>query len=320
MELSQLALSIGLSAGELVLPQRVELSGALPIAFRKSSALLLEDSFFDVCLEFGATYLIECGAHDAGASKRFLSTSGRGAIAAEANPYTFNQITLQASKSGVDVRNVGVGRQPGKGHLLLPKVGGTRTPLNASFLQKPLLGACEEVEVEITTIDMLANELPKEARIVLWIDVEGMAHDVLLGGSQLIADPRCGVIFVEVEDVARWEGQSLSFEVNDLLTTNGFTPVMRDAEFVGQYNILYIRREMAMAVAEISIAYWMRLSHVKLAKGKRGNLRNNVGKLKRVLVSSRQSRFSRTVNAVAAFLGSKSSRQLKSDSEVLQRR
>ena len=317
MDLSQLAVNIGLSAGKLAWPQRVEMSGVLPIAFRKSSALLLEDSFFDVCLEIEATNLIECGAHDARASKRFLLTSGRRALAVEANPYTFNEITMHASQNGVDVRNVGVGRHSCRAHVLLPKVAGTRTPVNASFLQKPLLGPCEKVEVEIVTIDMLANELPQEARIVLWIDVEGMAHDVLLGGSQLIADHRCRAIFVEVEDVEMWEGQSLSSDVHDLLTTNGFTPVMRDAEYVGQYNVLYVRREMVTAVAEISISYWALLSHVTLAKGKRGDFRTNVGSLKRFAVGSHESRFSRTVNRVAAVFGSKSSHQLIDKTDVL---
>lgn len=63
---------------------------------RKKSAQILDIFFFNCIDILNVKEFIECGAHEASASKR-LSKKGVKAIAIEANPITFNKLTLPDS-------------------------------------------------------------------------------------------------------------------------------------------------------------------------------------------------------------------------------
>ena len=74
--------------------------------FRKKSAQILDDFFFGSIEILDIKEFIECGAREASSSK-MLSKKGIKAIAIEANPITFNELTMPSS-SQVLCFNIGV--------------------------------------------------------------------------------------------------------------------------------------------------------------------------------------------------------------------
>lgn len=282
--------------------------GRIAQRWRNSSAELLNDAFFSACEILNIGTLIECGAHAAEASVRFMQVAGRNAIAVEANPYTFDAKTSAAQASGVDARNVGLGAVPGVAELHIPSPGFSKTPGSASFLRREDDYEYESVTVVVTTLDEVAAEVGPSEWLALWVDVEGLTAEVLSGGAGLLSGNSCKVIKVEVESCAAWEGQLLGDEVDSLLSGFGFTPLMRDAEYEGQYNLIYVKHENSSAIDEVVIAFWSGLSTLKLPEMSRRHrsVRAWLGDAKANLVA-RDPRFGGVVHRLAALLGSASS-------------
>ena len=69
-----------------------------------------------------------------------------------------------------------------------------------------------------------------------------------------MADERCCVIMVEVETVPKWQGQSTSVDVDSLLRDYDFVPVMRDAEYETQYNLLYVKTSLVGSLDKSHLA------------------------------------------------------------------
>jgi hypothetical protein len=74
----------------------------------------------------------------------------------------------------------------------------------------------------------------------MWVDVEGAIGIVLQGASESL--DHCQVLYAEIEQTARWQGQLLDIEVVQLLLTHGLVPLARDVQRRGwQYNCIFIR-------------------------------------------------------------------------------
>jgi FkbM family methyltransferase len=81
----------------------------------------------------------------------------------------------------------------------------------------------------------------------LWIDVEGANREVLEGGGTVL--PRAAMIFIEVEDRMKWQGQWLYPEVARHLAAHGHVLVARDFQSRVQHNVLFLRQNLAASPA-----------------------------------------------------------------------
>ena len=231
--------------------------------YRRKTASWLDDCFFRILRSLKVKHLVECGAHEAAASVRFIRDGGALALAVEANPFTFSTKTVHAQHTeGVVVVNCGVGVEPGELDFFIPASGSTDG--SASFLRKEGVEYFSQ-RVKVLTLDALYREnFSVVERTGLWIDVEGLGLDVLRGGSQLLEQPNCLVIKIEVEAAQFWSGQSRSDAVNKYLESVGFVPVLRDMEYPGQYNLIYIRADHVAGLDEVLLQSWIELREVDL--------------------------------------------------------
>ena len=257
--LASLAIAIGVaSRGHLSKPLNPSWQ------WRGRSAALLGTYFLALCEDLGVGLLLELGAQRADTSIEFVRRLGGRAIAFEANPITFDVLTKPAARAGVDVRNLAVGGTTGQATLHIPAdPGGPLTSGSASLLETVIPGRQETVSVPMTTIDDIVTTTELTTPVALWVDVEGLAHEVLSGGPTLLADERCCLIMVEVEGAAKWRGQATSGVVDALLRRHDFVPVMRDAQWETQYNLVYVKARLVDAIENRISLFWGELAAIR---------------------------------------------------------
>ena len=214
------------------------------LELRGHSNALLVELFHELADEMELGALLECGAREATASVRFVGARpDRRAIAIEANPYTFEKMTRLAAQDGVEVVNAGVSNEPGSLVMRILQTGDKtgQTKGRSSFLagRHDASTAFEEVRCSVTTVDRLVDDLNVATPMALWIDVEGMAHEVIAGAVLTLAS-LARLVFVEVETKPLWEGQRLFTEVCASLARQGLRPVARDAQLKNtQINVIF---------------------------------------------------------------------------------
>jgi FkbM family methyltransferase len=231
-----------------ILDARSRLKRNLPDGYRQwraSTAGELEDIFHLACSSASVQSLIECGAHAAETSVRFIAEHpNRRAVAVEANPKTYESRTRPAESLGVETCWLGVGAEEGTMSLNVPTTEAdvSGMPLNASFFaslrQRP---SGHEVLVPVTTVDALQSGRQLPRPLAVWIDVEGFAYEVISGAKETL--PHVEVALVEVESETIWDGQSTDARVIEAMRKVGLHPVARDCQMGElQYNILFLRR------------------------------------------------------------------------------
>jgi FkbM family methyltransferase len=233
-------------------------SGALRKLWRQQSVVLLADLFHELCDILEADWLVECGAHAAEASERFTAGDGaRRAIALEANPFTYATKTSSVAGPRLTALSEGIASRAGKMRLTIPSDGaGAPTPTTASFLAAAASAnrSGVGVVVDVTTIDLLQERFSMSGRVALWIDVEGMSRDVLIGGAQTIPD-RVVVAILEAETSPVWQEAGSFDEVNRLMLSYGLEPLARDSQQDGQFNMIYLRPEFAPLATDLVEGY-----------------------------------------------------------------
>lgn len=273
--------------------------------FRRKTAAWLDECFFRIVAQCAPDGLMECGAHEAGASSRFSRDQRKNAVAIEANPVTFQEKTVQAQRDGVTVLNCGVSSQAGVIDFHVPK--GDATAGYASTLRKPG-GEYDSVQVPARTVDDLHDEHFGTSVVALWIDVEGAALDVLKGATRMLGAGRCAVMKIEVETRHFWQGQALASDVDRFLQERGMTPVLRDIEYAEQHNLVYVQESLVAKLDEVLLTCWQELALLRLApdeRVRRSRKQVVVDGIKAVLGSEGTI----AAHRVAAFLGSKESRE-----------
>lgn len=229
----------------------------------RKTAHWLDETFFLMLRHLETDYLVECGAHEASASVRFVRDGGKRALAIEANPVTFATKTKVAERqNGVIAVNLGVASRPGHLDFHIPQDNSLDG--SASFLRKPDVEYRSE-RVPVDTLDNIAGRYFSEpGRMALWVDVEGLAGEVLGSGSSLLRSPQCVALKVEVESKPFWSGQELGSQLVGSLSEWGFTPVLRDIEYDSQFNIVFLRTSLVEALDEFLVRAWSRLVETRL--------------------------------------------------------
>ena len=183
-------------------------------------------------------------------------------IALEATDYIHARASASTdyAAAGVDYRYCAASDHDGMVtfRLDVDPVSGELLP-GQSLLARSDAGALREVEVPSARLDSVIPD--RNVNVGAWIDVEGAIREVLAGASGLL--PQVAVLKVEVEDAQIWEGQLISLGVIEHLLAAGLVPVARDAEYVGQYNVLFVSGRWARhaAVRQALEVHAYRLEH-----------------------------------------------------------
>lgn len=205
--------------------------------YRRNSARIVDNLFFKLSRVLKVRTLLECGAHEATASRRFLEGGGNRSIAIEANPEIFKIQTAKSAAYGVEILNIGLADKPGHMTFNIPE----KNLAAASFLSKGK--ASDTCKIETTTIDLLIESQAITGRLALWVDVEGFSYQVLSGATETLEASDTCVLVVEMEDAQLWQGQKTMSDVGPIIEGYGFVPVLCDIQFVDQFNVVYIREK-----------------------------------------------------------------------------
>lgn len=224
-------------------------------AWRRMTEQELEDLFFIACRDAGVLSLIECGAHGAEASMRFVEEDpDRIALAFEANPFTFKKRTIHAASPQVIPMNQGVGAEPATLLLRIPDKHGTgsKTSPMASFLSESSSREYSTVEVLVTTVDLAASASSLRTPLALWIDVEGYGAEVLNGGSSSLSEDVV-VVLIEASGAGKWVGEMPVDGIIQQLRSHGLREFARDCSKSNnsQYNLLFVRDPDALATEHL---------------------------------------------------------------------
>lgn len=206
------------------------------------------DFFHQLCRRVEPAIALEIGAHEASFSLwATRELPGVTSLAFEANPYVHEKYRDEVLAAGVDYRNVAVAPTSGEVELHLPVELGNRVrPLTSRMAS--LVHHVREVESKTVSVPAVRlDEEPSLAegsgRIVAWIDVEGANEAVLCSGPDVLR--RIDVLYLEVEDEVTWEGQWLDTHTAAHLRRHGLLPVARDTRRPLQYNVVFVRDELA---------------------------------------------------------------------------
>lgn len=185
------------------------------------------DSFFEI----GALYA---------EFSMFIKNSVKKVYAFEASPRNYD--LAKDKVEGINYLNLAVSSYDGKINI---NIGNTENIGADSVLDRINNGSTEykKKTVECIKLDTFSqnNNLAKTSKAI-WIDVEGNSLDVLKGATSELLFTKA--IFIELEQVAFWENQSMISEVNEFLCNYNFIPIARDFEYENQFNVVYVHKDI----------------------------------------------------------------------------
>ena len=269
------------------------------------SAVDLDLIFFKLLERFEVRSLIECGANDASASLKAIQM-GMKAIAIEANPITFDSVTPKETHFFSKL-NLGLSDREGVLEFYIPK--SLLTSGDATFKPKPGI-EYDVSRIPVNRLDNLQSVVKcSEEPFSLWIDVEGLQQEVLLGAQETLENRNCIAVKIEVEEKEIFEGQSwFANDVIKFLDELGFSPIFRDFEYDSQYNILFIKNEKILEENQIKEQIFQEVEPITLSIVLRQVYRNVMyaSNAKQYLTKIFGEHFA---DNVAAFFGSKSAKK-----------
>jgi FkbM family methyltransferase len=246
------------------LRKKTFLSGIFKIAdenlIRRQSTLACDQMFFECLNVLRVGEFVECGANDAYASKTVVK-QGLRAVAIEANPITFAQLT-EPNSEGVITVNKGLSDRSGKLEFYVPQDNSIAG--SATFI--PQKGIDYDVQkIDVVPLDEVLGQVGFGNKCnALWIDVEGFQEKVLAGADNYLRNANLKIIKIELENKSFFEGQLLSEQVDNIFYKYGFLPVFCDLQFGLQFNAIYVRKIcIDEVITEIEKAYQtVRESHL----------------------------------------------------------
>jgi FkbM family methyltransferase len=203
----------------------------------RSGALV--NLFFSILKDSETKNLLEIGAHNAEASRRFVASDlNTRAFAYEASQAVFDRVVKGGIPERMEMFNVAVGAKSGEIRFFVP----VQERLQVWASTRKRAGNVESIEtiVPIITLDQIARRIPRSGSnrdIAMWVDVEGSGHDVIKGGPALLRD-RVSLIYMEVNDFETYEGASTVLDILQDLLRLGFIPVARDNQYHDAWNLL----------------------------------------------------------------------------------
>jgi FkbM family methyltransferase len=192
--------------------------------------------------------IADVGSRDGREARLFRSVVPRARIlACEANPSLAARMAQDdmLRQDRVDVVSCAVSATDGTATLHVAD----REVFNGSLHPWCTRATLQQVDVATRRLDRLITADP-EARLALWIDVEGHAFEVLEGAGSLL--DQVVVAHVEVETRPRWQGARLAGDIEAFMHGRGFRSAhaMLDRE-TGQGDIVFIHRRAGVTDAEL---------------------------------------------------------------------
>lgn len=215
----------------------------------------VEQVFRDLCIELAPTVSLEVGAHEAEFS-RWLKSEIPSAhcVAFEANPFVHEKYADDVDGTGVEYHHLAVSLVNGTVDLGIPRrfhnplrghrFRKRRTSKMASLARHRYAERTETVPVPSVPLDDFVSVNDDDV-VVAWIDVEGASGPVLRSGEKVLS--HASLVYIEVENEPVWKGQWLDVDVARYLGECGLVPVLRDIQRPHQYNVVYVRAELAAA-------------------------------------------------------------------------
>jgi FkbM family methyltransferase len=278
--------------------------------FIEKSARILEDLFYEICQKVEIAQFVECGAHDAFASRKIMSKfPGINAIAFEANPHVFENFQQLVTSGNVNYINKAVSNRVGNQQLIL-KSKDTKSWSSEGYLEldNNSDSNLEKIEVSTTTLDAeLANSLSKAAT-ALWIDVEGSNKVLVEGAKGLLESKLVEVILIETQVDPVWKEDFSAEELCEELSLYGFEPIARDCPQHWGCNILFIKVSPSHEFIGERNRYLDQLEFIQLPILPNVQFRTILSKIKRLLISTQPAKFQEISHRIFSLLGSRSSR------------
>ena len=241
--------------------------------FRSLTVQNLTSLFFEISDVLQCKTLLDIGAHNADISLKFVGSRERKSFAYEANPNTFAKTFNSIRTHNIELINAGIGDHVGELKLHIPNKSKSGTAINSSFKQRSKPTSYIEVLVPMTTLNEVRKNISTSANIALWIDVEGFTKEVLMGGQDLLSDPKLRIIMVELESSPFWHDQALAGEIDEILVRNEFCPIAVDCQAVNQFNALYVRKSDIPILILTLDHFWGELAKFRIGGISRLNLK-----------------------------------------------
>lgn len=212
------------------------------------------DTVFEKLLTFFKPNIVcDIGSLDGSASIKMRKLLPNAEIFAfEANPENFFDYNSQPLKENIHFLPLGISNFIGETKLYVPNIEKTSKNAvskrgTASLRPKSNGRECITYNVPVSTLDVFfagANKKLSENYYALWIDVEGLAYEVLEGAIQQIL-PKTYFLKVELEGRQHWQNQKLDTEVKQLLLDLGFIEIVNKRNSIKsqqsqQYDAIFI--------------------------------------------------------------------------------
>lgn len=215
---------------------------------RARSTASLVELYFSLVAGLEIALHLEIGAKDAQASRRAVALPHvRVAVAFEANPSTHRRFASELAMARVDYLHLAAGDRDGTATLYVRRRNRKTVANGKASLVAYGMKRRRAVEVPIRSLDGVLRERLSDGsqmRAALWIDVEGAQAPVLRGAGSTLDDT--DVLIVEVESRELFDGQEwLAPDVVGHLASAGFMPIARDAQSRYQFNMVFVKRDLA---------------------------------------------------------------------------
>ena len=164
-------------------------------------------------------------------------------VAFEANPDNFHEMEKSEIISTANINLVNKAVTDENGQLtfnIIEPTEGNKLNKGTSSIREKKDEPSRQVTVEAITIDSFLDKTSCH-NIALWIDVEGLSYEVLLGAKEIFK--HVSIIHAEVETEEFWHGQKLKKDVVSLLEEFGFYSLAR-GKHDGQHDIVYYNKIM----------------------------------------------------------------------------
>jgi FkbM family methyltransferase len=277
---------------------------------QQGTGILMEDFYFQLINELGVKQIIECGAHDAATSRRFMALTSGNAIAFEANPAVYEKYRELNSAARVDYRNLGLYDEKSSLNLNIPAHHVDATSLESSLEKREDFQDYRQVQIQVDTLDNVALDYIREYNTAIWIDVEGLGHKVLTGASKLLSSPQATIIYIEVqEEKLHYKNEKYAFEIAEYLGQFGFVAIARDYPVAPLFNLIFVREGDLGSLLPLISKFWLSYSELKVPFMRFYHPRDIASVVKRRIVSSRFHQINFILDLLFSKLGSKSSKQ-----------
>ena len=231
---------------------------------RASSVAALVELFFSLVDDLAIDRFVEAGAKEAGASQRAATLRpGSDVVAFEANPFTYRRFEKRLAATPVEYIHLALSDAPGMVTFqvrLTPDGAPIADGQGSLHVRSTYEPGYHETQVEAVTLDGFFADRDGgtvgPSRSAWWVDVEGASAHVLRGGRQLLQ--ATDLVMIEVEEIRAWDQQEwLQADVVGFMADNGLVPIARDIQSRIQFNIVFVREELARSsVVARRLAAW----------------------------------------------------------------